>query len=1329
MDTPKEISQQKGIIQSLNPAFLRQKLIPSEIATLKRELKKMFEHINEEESEENLKNVLKKFLENTYYDGRFYLNTSDRIDLVIRNGASDKNDIGVLLEVKRFANKNEMVSITELNAKASRELLYYFLNERLGEKNLNIRHLIITNGYEWFIFDAKVFERLFITENKQLQKEYNDFIGKGKASTSSEYFYEHIAKPAIEEVKDRLEYTYIDLRDFKKLIESESNDNDEQLIPLYKVFSPEHLLKLPFQNDSNTLDKGFYNELLYILGLEEVKEGGQLLIKRVAQSRRNKGALMELTIHIIKRHDKLLELMELEHPELYGTTEEEQLFKLALELNITWINRILFLKLLEAQLIAYHKPIDKHTVDHSRAYAFLSFDKVKEFDILERLFFDVLAVDYKNREQEVARMYQHIPYLNSSLFETTVTEKKIIFPSSLPDDVKMPLLPTTVLKDSTGKRLSTEMTVLEYLLKFLDAYDFSSEGQVAIQEEQKTLINASVLGLIFEKLNGYEDGAFFTPGRITMYMCREAIRKNVLQKFQQARPEWELSTYKELQNKLANLCHKEEIVKEANALINNITICDPAVGSGHFLVSALNELIALKADLGVLIDEEEKPINCIIELENDEIIVYDRRTHQLLEYNAADKGEVLTIQQTLFNEKKRIIENSLFGVDINMNSVKICRLRLWIELLKHTYYNAEGHLETLPNIDANIKVGNSLIHFIDLKDDIQWLLSKSNLTVEELKELSRTYYETRDKNLKRKIDATFKTIKAELLDPIVKNSKEMQEIEYWETMKTKSEEQQKKFTAARDAFDKKRRFFMNSLEWRMEFPQVLGSDGSFVGFDVVIGNPPYISTKGVNSETSKEFMRIYGFSDDTYNHFFFRGHELLKEGGVLSYITPKTFWTTQTKRNLRDLLLSEQLNYIFDTANPFEAAMVDTCITSFTKLPFVEGHSLQFLDGSEDIEHPQHYEIAQDVYCNTQNSVIFKPTAYNLKIQEKYGRKVKELYDKWWDKISTSKNIAKSAKELEAYRKSLQPGDVALLGCLTEGGQGLATANNGKYIAVRKSSKWAANIIASRPKKLSEVVKRFKVDLGGLTPEQYLTGHTEEEIAIFFDELKEKHGRDIFGQGYIYRLIDDDEIADVDSLTADEKENGIDTSKKYYVPYDKGDKDGNRWYLETPFAIAWNRDNVRFLKTNSGKKGEGMPVVRNPQYYFREGFCWTNVLTTHIKCRLKQKTVHSTESMSLFSVTACVPEFYMVSIMNSKFCAYYIDSFVNSTSHCTTGDAKYIPIIVPTLEQLNTFKTLFERAVAIKKQQFISSSNTEIEKELNAIQEEVDNLVSALYDI
>lgn len=75
---------------------------------------------------------------------------------------------------------------------------------------------------------------------------------------------------------------------------------------------------------------------------------------------------------------------------------------------------------------------------------------------------------------------------------------------------------------------------------------------------------------------------------------------------------------------------------------------------------------------------------------------------------------------------------------------------------------------------------------------------------------------------------------------------------------------------------------------------------------------------------------------------------------------------------------------------------------------------------------------------------------------------------------------------------------------------------------------------------------------------------------------------------------------------------------------------------------------VQFLKTNSGKKGEGMPVVRNPQFYFREGFCWNNVLTTYMKCKKKEKTVQSTESMSFFSCVNQVPEFYLISLMNSS---------------------------------------------------------------------------------
>jgi hypothetical protein len=504
------------------------------------------------------------------------------------------------------------------------------------------------------------------------------------------------------------------------------------------------------------------------------------------------------------------------------------------------------------------------------------------------------------------------------------------------------------------------------------------------------------------------------------------------------------------------------------------------------------------------------------------------------------------------------------------------------------------------------------------------------------------------------------------------------------------------------------------------------------GFSIVIGNPPYVSTKGVTTKDKANYEKEYGFADDTYNHFFFKGCNLLTKNGVLTYISSKSFWTIQTKKNLRELLLSKKINYIFDTANPFKAVMVDTCITSIQNTDF-SGNQIQFLDGSKNLEKPQQYTISQSVFINTQNMVIFKPTPTNLRIIQLYEQKVKKLYDKWWDKISTSKNIEKNKKELEEYRKNLKPGDIALLGCLTEGGQGLATANNGKYIAVRKSTKGAKNILESRPKKLEEAINTCDIKIPKMTKfkntKDFLASLNEQQIAKLFDELKEKYGRDIFGQGYLYRLIDDDEIADVEKLTNDEKVNGISTSKKYYVPYDKGDKDGNRWYLETPFAIAWSKENVRYLKTNSGKKGEGMPVVRNPQYYFREGFCWSNVLTTYIKCRKKQKTVHSTESMSFFSLTDCVPEYFMICMINSRFIAYYVDSFINATSHCTTGDAKLMPILVPNQGQLKIFKLLFDKAMKIKENEL---KNLISEKEagniLRNIQSELDISVEKLYN-
>ena len=436
---------------------------------------------------------------------------------------------------------------------------------------------------------------------------------------------------------------------------------------------------------------------------------------------------------------------------------------------------------------------------------------------------------------------------------------------------------------------------------------------------------------------------------------------------------------------------------------------------------------------------------------------------------------------------------------------------------------------------------------------------------------------------------------------------------------------------------------------------------------------------------------------------------MLCEGGCITYITPKTFWTTQTKRNLRDLLLANTLNYVFDTANPFEAVMVDTCITSAVKNKPAAENLVRFMDGRKSLLQPERLTVAQSVYLNTQNSVIFKPSELNMRIYELYGEKVKALYDKWWDKIKTSRDIEKNKRELEEYRASLKPGDVALLGCLTEGGQGLATANNGKYIAVRSTTKWAENIRVSRPKKLADFLARTPK---AITAEMrrypsyiaFLQSLSEAEIAELFDSLKEQYGRDIFGQGYLYKIVDDCEIADVDSLTDDEKENGIETTKPYYVPYDKGDKDGNRWYLETPFAIAWSKENVRFLKTDPKARYQGYT------FYFREGLCWSDINTTFLKCRIKQKSIHDVKSMSIFGVCDKVPEKYILCVINSTLISYYVDTFVNNTQTFQINDARQLPIIVPTSEQLSFCSALAKAAIA---QKIKGNESSNIQKQLD----------------
>lgn len=931
--------------QSLNKAFLKVKINRNELEIFKLNLSQMIKLINEEETEEFHKNLISQFLKDSYYGNKYFINTKGRSDLVIHNGDSSKSSVGVILEVKKPLNKLEMISLNKMNVKAFQELLLYYLRERITNNNIELKHLIATNLYEWFIFDANLFEKFFAND-RELVRKFKDFEEGRLSGKTTDFFYKNIAEPAIDKViKEGISYTHFSILEYEKLIKN-GNENSSKIGILYKLLSPENMLKLPFVNDSNHLNQKFYSELLHIIGLSEYKKGSQKLIIRNQKSKRNNGSLIENAIAQLEDLDKI---SRLERPNRFGKDFEERIFNVALELVITWINRVLFLKLLEGQLINYH--------NGDKTFLFLNYSKIKSFEDLNNLFFGVLARKETERSDDMKNLFPNVPYLNSSLFEPSELEHSCFFISQL-RKLEIPVFSSTVLKDNNGKKRRKSINTLEYLFEFLNSYDFSSDTKEEIQEENKTLINASVLGLIFEKINGYKEGSFFTPGYITMFMAREVIRKIVIQKFNELKG-WKCKDF----NQLYNLIEDKQ---EANDIINDIKICDPAVGSGHFLVSALNEILAIKSQLKILLDQEGRTLRDYhVEVVNDDLIVTDE-DGKLFTYNPRNK-ESQRVQQTLFIEKKKIIENCLFGVDINPNSVNICRLRLWIELLKNAYYKPNNELETLPNIDINIKYGNSLVSRYSLDSTLGKITKKSQFNVRDYINAVNKYRNAESKQEKREMENLIADIKNNFESKFAYNDTEKllnlkQELNFISNQlgffeKTKEEKllEKNKVKNIKQKIEqleqkiseiKSNKIYENAFEWRFEFPEVLDNKGNFVGFDIVIGNPPYIKYQDIkkqNSDVAEHIFNTYKTSTgnfDLYIPFFEKGWEILKPNGVLSFIAPSVWIYTDYGKKMKKIFQNNR--YLFKFID-FKSFQVFKDATTYTAVQFLSKKKNDFI--------------------------------------------------------------------------------------------------------------------------------------------------------------------------------------------------------------------------------------------------------------------------------------------------------------------------------------------------------------------------------------------------
>ncbi|EQB2364125.1 DUF7149 domain-containing protein [Campylobacter jejuni] len=915
-----------------NPYYRKKQIMQNEFDIFNKALMQYLERLESSQSENEdylVANALSPFL--TMLNFKTHIKTKQKgkseIDLSISKDEFSK-DLEVLIEAKK-PNSKEFITHTKVNSKALHEtILYYFRNR---EYSFSLKFIIITDFYKFYIFKISEFEELFY-KNPSFKKLFEEFCNPNSLfKGNTEEFYKEVAK-LIENSKENLKGFLIDLT----FLKDKQKSNFKNLASIYKTFHRDFLLSEFNPNDANSLNNAFYKELLYILGLCESKQNSKLIIAKSEESKEEQGTFYTAINSKLK----------------------EENFETILKLLILWLNRILFLKLIESNLVRFND--DKNL-------KFLNFKKIPDFDKLSELFFEVLAKEKSTRKKSE---FAYLPYLNSSLFEKQSIENTLEI-SSLSNDLKLFYYKNTVLKDDKCKAKKGQVGLLEYLFEFLDSFDFGSDDEQSEILSQKELISSSVLGNVFEKLNGYKEGSFYTPSFITSYMCKESITKVVLDKFN-AQFDLDAKNISELRKSL-----RKEDKKAQKELLNSIKICDPAVGSGHFLVSALNVMLSIYDELN-LFDEE-----FYLEVQNDEILITGRKG-EFIEYKrpSTPKDKAHLIQQELFHTKKDIIENNLFGVDINPNSCEITKLRLWIELLKHSFYQSfddENYhdLKTLPNIDINIKCGNSLVSYFETGKslshypNIKERMGKYKRIVKDYKEgfyTDKSHINQEIKNLKISFKNfcfadKFKKEMKGFNDKCEKYSKKYgnflavddENLKFFVSANLTlfdfdEKEATKEFANLKKEYDNIFNLESNHpFEWRFEFPEILDDDGNFKGFDLIIGNPPYIRIQGLDKNSSqyyKKHFKVASKNYDIYILFIEQCFKLIKKQGVISFIMPHKWFNADFGVNLREFAKDKISKIIsFEEFQIFDAS-------TYTALQWFENNSLhlKFVQADKNIK-------------------------------------------------------------------------------------------------------------------------------------------------------------------------------------------------------------------------------------------------------------------------------------------------------------------------------------------------------------------------------------------
>lgn len=524
------------------------------------------------------------------------------------------------------------------------------------------------------------------------------------------------------------------------------------------------------------------------------------------------------------------------------------------------------------------------------------------------------------------------------LFFNTLNEARPnnIADARLGDNIKIPYLNGGLFdKDALDNRdIDFPYSYFQELMEFFSEYNFTIDENDP--DDAEVGIDPEMLGHIFENLleDNKDKGAFYTPKEIVQYMCKESIVQYLT-----------THTDETLHNVIRKLivdgvvCPELQTKTKANeiyGLLEAVKVCDPAIGSGAFPMGVLNVLYHARMQLYGFLKSTEDFSHAKV--------------------------------------KRDIIQNNIFGVDIEQGAVDIARLRFWLALVVD-----ETMPQPLPNLDYKIMCGNSQLcrYPLDMpiegvfveynrrgkekasKEGQQW----ENFTLDTYKSLVASYTEEHQNKitLRSKIAEIKDCFKTTLARGDIKKRQAAERLvsEYEETpmfgerkaiLDPDGYKKAKSSLARMKKMEEEvlnNKYYQNSFEWRFEYPQLLDDQGNFTGFDIIIANPPYIK----EGRMSKTFFEPYKKSPyykgkmDIWYLFACNCIDLLKDNGSLCFIATNNWTTSFGASILRNKVIKETriCNLIdFGAVMMFESASIQTMIMLFNKDKVTDDYSFDY---------------------------------------------------------------------------------------------------------------------------------------------------------------------------------------------------------------------------------------------------------------------------------------------------------------------------------------------------------------------------------------------------